>query len=48
MRTLLVAAIISLVLGLLAPAALQSAGDVGPGGNSSAFQTAGDVGPGGN
>lgn len=48
MRTLLVGAIISLVLGLFGPAALQAAGDIGPDGNGSAFQMAGDIGPDGN
>lgn len=48
MRTLLVGLLITVVLALFGPAAIQAAGDVGPDGNGSAYQLAGDVGPDGN
>ena len=47
-RTLLVSLVIASVLSLFGPAAIQAAGDVGPGTNGSAYQLAGDVGPGTN
>ncbi len=48
MRALLVGVMIAAILSLFGSAALQAAGDVGPGTNGSAYQLAGDVGPGTN
>jgi len=45
MRTAVVGLIIAAVLSLFGPAALQAAGDVGPG-DAKAYLMAGDVGPG--
>ena len=48
MRTLLVGTIIAAVLSWFGPAAIQAAGDIGPGQNGSVFMLAGDIGPGQN
>jgi len=46
MRTMLVGLVITAILSLFGPAAIQAAGDIGPGDGSSAYLLAGDIGPG--
>jgi len=47
-KTLLASLVIAAIMSLFGPAALEAAGDIGPGGNGSAYLMAGDIGPGGN
>ena len=48
MRTLLFGLIVATALSMFLPAAIQAAGDIGPGENGSVFMLAGDIGPGEN
>lgn len=46
MKTLLASLIIAAMMSLFGSAAINAAGDIGPGDNGSAYLIAGDIGPG--
>lgn len=48
MRTLLASLVIAAIMSLFGSAAINAAGDIGPGENGSAYLMAGDIGPGEN
>jgi hypothetical protein len=47
-KTVLASLIIAAIMSLFGPAAINAAGDIGPGENGSVYLMAGDIGPGEN